>query len=184
MLIIMLALAACQPDPNARARLLTRLEAVLPAREDDASVRTGFDGFEAQMALANPGRESEIAAVLDDYAYCINVGLREAAPRLAIAAAEANLSDAEIEQLIAFYAGPDRERFLALDARQSAGDALTEDDTEFLMRYRNSEAARKFSAAVAEAARAFPASEDGRRMIGACTLRMRSAFGQAELALP
>jgi hypothetical protein len=44
--------------------------------------------------------------------------------------------------------------------------------------------AQKFSAAMAETARAFPATEEGREMIGACTLRMRSAFGRAELVLP
>lgn len=183
---LMALVTACQAPPPDRATLLARLQAVLPEsqRDDDTAVRTGFAAFEAQMAAANPGREAEIANVLNEYANCINGGLRDAAPRLVITAANSSLTDAEIEELIAFYSGPDRARFVALQTREQAGETLSEDERGFLRGYRDSEVARKFSAAMAETARAFPATEAGREMIGACTLRMRSAFGRAELVLP
>jgi hypothetical protein len=182
------ALAACQeaaPETN-RSTLLARLQHALPASESNGAdaVRTGFVDFEAQMAAVNPGRESEIAVVLNEYAECISFGLRAAAPRLVITAADASLTDAEIEELIAFYSGPDRAQFVSLETRERSGGALNEDERAFLERYRSLAVAQKFSAAMAETARAFPATEEGREMIGACTLRMRSAFGRAELVLP
>jgi len=186
-LLALLVLAACQPDPPDRADLLTRLQAALPQNEDggnSANVRTGFAEFEAQMAVVNPGRDTEIASVLNDYADCINQGMREVAPTLAVAAADSSLSNAEIEQLIEFYSGPERERFAALEAQERAGAALGDADATFLARHRNSQAARQFAAAMAETARNFPATDTGRRMIGACTLRMRSAFGRAEMIMP
>lgn len=183
---LMALAAACQEPSPDRAALLAQLQAALPqsTRDDTAGVRTGFAEFEAQMVAVNPGREAEIGAVLNEYAACISGGMRGAAPRLVITAADSSLSDAEIEELIAFYSGPDRARFVALEEREQAGEALGAEDSAFLQRYRGSAVARKFSAAMAETARAFPATEEGREMIGACTLRMRSAFGRAELALP
>jgi hypothetical protein len=187
-LLGLFVLSACQeaaPETN-RGMLLARLQHALPASDsnDADAVRTGFADFEAQMAAVNPGREAEIATVLNEYAECISFGLRAAAPRLVITAADTSLTDAEIEELIAFYSGPDRAQFVSLEARERAGEALSVDEHAFLSRYRNSAVAQKFSAAMAETARAFPATEEGREMIGACTLRMRSAFGRAELALP
>jgi hypothetical protein len=185
LLLALLALAACQPGPPTRADLLARLQAALPASDTDSvGVRTGFATFENEMVAANPGHEADISAILDDYANCISIGLSQAAPALAIAAADASLTDGEIEQLIAFYAGPDRARFVAIEVREENGEVLSAADAAFLARYRDTDAARKFSLAMASAARAFPATDDGRRMIGACTLRMRSAFGQADLTMP
>jgi hypothetical protein len=189
MILGLFALAACQeavPAGDDRATLLARLQHVLPASEsnDTDAVRTGFAGFEAQMIAVNPGRDNEIAAILNEYAACISFGLRAAAPRLVITAVDASLTDAEIEELIAFYSGPDRARFVSLETRERAGETLSDDERGFLEGYRNSSVARKFSTAMAETARAFPATEEGREIIGACTLRMRSAFGRAELVLP
>lgn len=95
-----------------RSEQLARLMAALPAREAPSTLRDNPRGvaLRAQLVEAHPERVSEIDAVLSRMSVCLDTEGDRLTRQLLLSAADAQLTDDEIESLITFYEGPDHHR--------------------------------------------------------------------------
>lgn len=124
---MLVALLALQPaQAPAGDQLTDRLIAALPDGDRLGAIEDQADPAElGRLEALNPGQTEAIRPVLEAYAVCEST-MRGAMTRRAFERLAAELGEAKVERLIAFYRDEDPGTFVGLAQRLEQGEALSE----------------------------------------------------------
>lgn len=181
LLLSLLALAAAPPSapaPVDEARFQRFME-VLPETSSPAAPAANPAEL-AELAKLNPGRERDIAAVLEADARCTAPVSRGAVLRMAHIVAD-RLGPEKLDRMIAFYQSPDFKTIDRLAPRAAAGPALSDAEKAEMERIRAAYPLDAFAAAMQASANSIWEDPETAAGLAKCADSREAAFQRAKL---